>query len=127
MPFHTFSMAAAVVGIVLAGAARAQEPPLPSTYFFPDSNAAMAAALLDPRISNETKRQLAYLIAARCRPVEYRDPKTNLIWLYRPGTPPMLESVPSPNTEARKTRGPEDMDRQSDLARVRFGERTKPQ
>ena len=53
--------AAAVIGIVLAGAADTQELPLPSTYFFPDNSEAMAAALLDPRISNETKQALARL------------------------------------------------------------------
>jgi hypothetical protein len=65
MPLCAFSRAAAIIGVVLAGAASAQEPPLPSTYFFPDSNAAMAVAFLDPNISNETKRELAQLLEAR--------------------------------------------------------------
>lgn len=104
MPLHAFSRAAAVSGVVLAGAATAQEPPLPSTYFFPNSNAAMAAAFLDPHISNETKQELAQLIEARRWPVEYQDPKTKLIWLYRPGMPPMLEGVRLPTTEAKNKR-----------------------
>jgi len=104
MPLHALSRAAAVIGVVLAGAATAQEPPLPSTYFFPNSNAAMAAAFLDPHISNETKRELAQLIEARRWPVEYQDPKTKLIWLYRPGMPPMLEGVRLSNTEAKNKR-----------------------
>ena len=85
----------------LAGAANAQEPPLPSTYFFPNSNKAMAAAFLDPHIGNETKQALAWLVEARRWPVEYQDPKTKLIWLYRPGKPPVLEGVRSSNNEAR--------------------------
>jgi hypothetical protein len=102
MAFYAFLSAAAVIGIVLAGAADAQEPPLPSTYFFPDSSKAMAAALLDPHIGNETKQALARLIEARRWPVEYQDPKTKLIWLYRPGKPPMLEGVRPSNSEARR-------------------------
>jgi hypothetical protein len=95
---------------MFVGAASAQEPPLPSTYFFPGSNAAMAAALLDPHISNETKRELAQLVEARRWPVEYQDPKTKLIWLYRPGMRPTLEGVRLSNTEARKQKvsGPVD-------------------
>jgi hypothetical protein len=104
MPVHAFSRAAALIGVVLAGAATAQEPPLPSTYFFPNSNAAMAAAFLDPHISNETKQELAQLIEARRWPVEYQDPKTKLLWLYRPGMSPTLEGVRLSNTEAKNTR-----------------------
>jgi hypothetical protein len=59
------SRVAAIIGVVLAGAASAQEPPLPSTYLFPDSNAAMAVAFLDPNMSNETKRELSLLLEAR--------------------------------------------------------------
>ena len=106
MSLHAFSRAAAVFGILLARAASAQEPPLPSTYFFPDSNAAMAAAFLDPHISNETKRELVQLIEARRWPVEYQDPKTKSIWLYRPGMPPVLEGGQLPNAKPRKTKGP---------------------
>jgi hypothetical protein len=102
MPLYAFSTAAPVIGIALVGAAGAQEPPLPSTYFFPDSNEAMAAAFLDPHIGNETKQALARLIEGRHWPVEYQDPKTKLIWLYRPGKPPTLEGVRPSNTEARK-------------------------
>jgi len=91
-----------IIGVVLAGAASAQEPALPSTYFFPDSNAAMAVAFLDPNISNETKREPAQLLEARRWPVEYQDPKTKLIWLYRPGMPPMLEGVRLPNADAKE-------------------------
>jgi hypothetical protein len=69
---------------------------------FPDSNAAMAAAFIDPHITNETKRQLAQLIESRHWPVEYQDPKTKLIWLYRPGMPPTLEGVRASNSEAKK-------------------------
>jgi hypothetical protein len=99
MPLYAFWWAVAVIGIFLAGAANAQEPP--STYFFPDSNAAMAA-FIDPHITNETKRQLAQLIESRHWPVEYQDPKTKLIWLYRPGMPPTLEGVRASNSEAKK-------------------------
>jgi hypothetical protein len=107
MRLDTFSRAAAVISIVLAGAASAQErPPLPSTYFFPDSNAAMAAAFLDPHISDETKQELAQLTEARRWPVEYRDPKAKLIWLYRPGMPPMLESPWLWNAETQKRKVP---------------------
>jgi hypothetical protein len=102
MAFYAFLSAAAVIAIVVAGAVGAQEPPLPSTYFFPDSGEAMAAALLDPHISNETKQALARLIEARRWPVEYQDPKTKLIWLYRPGKPPMLEGVRPLNGEATR-------------------------
>ena len=101
MAFYAFSSAAAMVGIVLVGIVDAQEPPLPSTYFFPNSNKAMAAAFLDPHIGNETKQALAWLVEARRWPVEYQDPKTKLIWLYRPGKPPVLEGVRSSNNEAR--------------------------
>jgi hypothetical protein len=101
MPLHARSRAAAVIGIMLASAARAQEPPLPSTYFFPDSNAAMAEAFLDPRISSETKQALALLVESRRWPIEYQDPKTKLIWLYRPGMRPMLEGIRLSNTETR--------------------------
>ena len=110
MPLYAFSRATTVIAIVLAGAASAQEPPLPSKYFFPDSNAAMAAAFLDPHISNETKRALVELIEARRWPVEYQDPKTKMTWVYRPGMPPMLVAAPSSNPEARKTKGPEGVD-----------------
>ena len=102
MAFYAFSSAAAMVGIVLVGIVDAQEPPLPSTYFFPDSSEAMAAALLDPHISNETKQALTRLIEARRWPVEYQDPKTKLIWLYQPGKPPMLEGFRPSNGEARR-------------------------
>ena len=102
MSLCAFSRAAAIIGVVLAGAASAQEPPLPSTYFFPNSNAAMAVAFLDPNISSETKRELAQLLEARRWPVEYQDPKTKLIWLYRRGMPPMLESVRPPNADAKE-------------------------
>jgi hypothetical protein len=110
MPLYAFSRATAVIAVVFAGAAGAQEPPLPSKYFFPDSNAAMAAAFLDPHISNETKRALVELIEARRWPVEYQDPKTKLMWVYRPGMPPTLVAAPSSNPEARKTKGPEGVD-----------------
>jgi hypothetical protein len=121
MPLCAFSRAAAVTSIVFAGAASAQEPPLPSTYFFPDSNAAMAVAFLDPHISNETKRELAQLIEARRWPVEYQDPKTKLIWLYRPGMPAMLEGVRPPNAEAKKQKPPDGGPRaRPGLARVGF-------
>jgi hypothetical protein len=126
MPLCAFSRAASTIGVVLAGAASAQEAPLPSTYFFPDSNAAMAAALLDPHISNETKRELAQLVEARRWPVEYQDPKTKLIWLYRPGTPPMLEGVRLPNAEAKEQKPPDGRARPG-LARVGFRERSEPQ
>jgi hypothetical protein len=116
---YVFSTATAVIGIALAGAASAQEPPLPSKYFFPDSNAAMAAAFLDPHISNETKQALMELIEARRWPVEYQDPKTKLIWVYRPTMPPMLVAVPSSNPEARKTKGPGGEDSGSRPARPR--------
>jgi hypothetical protein len=99
---YGFWRAAPIIGIVLAGAAGAQEPPVPSTYFFPDSNEAMAKTFLDPHISNETKQALTRLIEARHWPVEYQDPKTKLMWLYRPGRPPMLEGVRPSNVEARK-------------------------
>ena len=102
MSLHAFSRAAAIIGIVLARAASAQEPPLPSTYFFPDSNAAMAAAFIDPHVTNETKRQLAQLIESRHWPVEYQDPRTKLIWLYRPGMPPTLAGGRPSNTEGKK-------------------------
>jgi hypothetical protein len=102
MAFYAFLSAAATIGLVLAGSAGAQEPPLPSTYFFPNSNEAMAAALLDPHISNETKQVFTRLIEARRWPIEYQDPKTKLIWLYRPGGPPILESVPPSNAKAGK-------------------------
>jgi hypothetical protein len=129
MPLHACSRAAAFIVIVFASAASAQEPPLPSTHFFPDSNAAMAAAFLDPNISNETKRELAQLLEARRWPVEYQDPKTKLIWLYRPGMPPMLEGGRVPNTEPRKTKGPEEMHGppRLALARIESGEKTKLQ
>ena len=107
MPLCAFSRAASIIGVVLASAASAQEAPLPSTYFFPSSNAAMAAALLDPHISNETKRDLAQLVEARRWPVEYQDPKTKLVWLYRPGMSPMLEGVRSPNDEAKEQKTPD--------------------
>jgi len=124
----TFSRVAAVIGVVLAGAANAQEPPLPSTYFFPDSNAAMAAALLDPHISNETKRELAQLVEARRWPVEYQDPKTKLKWLYRSGMPPMLEGVRPPNAETKEQKPPEVGSRaRPALARIGFRERFEPQ
>jgi hypothetical protein len=110
MALYAFSTAVVVIDIVFASAASAasaQEPPLPSTHFFPDSNAAMAAAFLDPHISNETKHQLAQLIETRRWPVEYQDPKTKLIWLYRPGMSPMLEGVRSSNTEGDKRNAPD--------------------
>src|SRR5215471_17981020 len=78
MPLYVFSRVASIIGVVLAGAANAQEPPWPSTYFFPDSNAAMAAAFIDPHITNETKRQLAQLIESRHWPVEYQDPEDEI-------------------------------------------------
>jgi hypothetical protein len=87
---------------ITSSAANEQEPPLSSTYFFPDSSAAMPAALLDPHISNETKQVLTRLIESRHWPVEYQDPKTKLIWLYRPGKPPMLEGVRPSNGDARR-------------------------
>ena len=122
MPLYAFSRAAAVMSIVLAGAASAQEPPLPSTHFFPDSNTAMAVAFLDPHVSNETKRELAQLIEARRWPVEYQDPKTKLIWLYRPGMPPILEGVRLPIKEQKPPHGgPRD---RPGLARVGFRERS---
>jgi hypothetical protein len=62
----------------------------------------MAVAFLDPNIGNETKRELAQLLEARRWPVEYRDPKTKLIWQYRPGMPPMLEGVRLPNADAKE-------------------------
>jgi hypothetical protein len=128
MPLCAFSRAAAIIGVVLAGAASAQEPPLPSTYFFPDSNAAMAVAFLDPNISNETKRELAQLLEARRWPVEYQDPKTKLIWLYRRGVPPMLEGVRLPNADAKEQKPPDGGPRgRSGLARVGFRERSEPQ
>ena len=102
MPLYAFPRVASIIGVVLAGAANAQGPPLPSTYFFPDSNAAMAAAFIDPHITNETKRQLAQLIESRHWPVEYQDPRTKLIWLYRPGKPPTLEGCRPSNTEGKK-------------------------
>jgi hypothetical protein len=110
MLLYAFSRATAVIAIVLASAASAQEPPLPSKYFFPDSNAAMAATFLDPHISNETKRALVELIEARRWPVEYQDPKTKLIWVYRPGMAPMRPVSPSSNPEAQKPKGPEGVD-----------------
>ena len=88
MPLHAYSRAVAVIGTMLVSAASAQQPPLLSTYFFPDSNAAMAEALLDPHINNETKQALARLVEARRWPVEYQDPKTKLMWFYRPGARP---------------------------------------
>jgi hypothetical protein len=102
MLLYALSSAVAFIGIILASTAGALEPPLSSTYFFPDSSEAMAAALLDPHISNETKQALARLIEARRWPVEYQDPKTKLIWLYRPGKPPMLEGVRPLNGEATR-------------------------
>jgi hypothetical protein len=102
MALYALSSAVAFIGIILASTAGAQEPPLPSTYFFPDSSEAMAAALLDPHISNETKQALTRLIEARRWPVEYQDPKTKLIWLYQPGKPPMLEGIRPSNGEARR-------------------------
>jgi hypothetical protein len=104
---------------MLASAARAQEPPLPSTYFFPDSNAAMAEALLDPRINSETKQALARLVEARRWPIEYQDPKTKLIWLYRPGMRPLLEGVRLSNTETRKQNVPVAVENDSSPARPR--------
>jgi hypothetical protein len=128
MPLYAFWSAAAVIGIVLAGAANAQEPPLPSTYFFPDSNAATSAAFIDPHISNETKRQLAQLIEARRWPVEYQDPKTKLIWLYRPGISPTLEGVRPSNTAAKKQKAPDSSPRaRSALSRVGFRGRSELQ
>ena len=59
MALYAFSRVASIIGVVLAGAANAQEPPLPSTYFFPDSNAAMAAAFIDPHIANESDSSLS--------------------------------------------------------------------
>ena len=126
MPLYAFSMAASIIGVVLASAASAQEAPLPSTYFFPRSNAAMAGALLDPHISNETKRELAQLVEARRWPVEYQDPKTKLIWLYRPDMSPMLEGVRLPNAEAKEQNPPDGRPR-AGLARVEFRERSEPQ
>jgi hypothetical protein len=102
MVLYALSSAVAFIGIILASTAGALEPPLPSTYFFPDSSEAMAAALLDPHISNETKQALTRLIEARRWPVEYQDPKTKLIWLYQPGKPPMLEGFRPSNGEARR-------------------------
>ena len=102
MALYAFPSASVIIGIVLASAASAQEPPLPPTYFFPDSSAAMAAALLDPHISNDMKQALARLVDTRRWPVEYQDPKTKLIWLYRPGKPPILEGVRPLNGEARR-------------------------
>jgi hypothetical protein len=102
MPLHAYSRAAVVIGIMLASAASAQEPPLPSSYFFPDSNTAMAETFLDPHINDETKQALARLVEARRWPVEYQDPKTKLIWLYRPGMRPILEGVRLSNAEAKK-------------------------
>jgi hypothetical protein len=99
---------------------------LPSTYFFPSSNAAMATALLDSHISNETKRELAQLVEARRWPVEYQDPKTKLIWLYRPGMAPMLEGVRLPNAGAKEQKPPDGRPR-AGLARVEFRERSEPQ
>ena len=128
MPLYAFWWAVAVIGIALAGAANAQEPPLPSTFFFPDSNAAMSAAFIDPHISNETKRQLAELIEARRWPVEYQDPKTKLIWLYRPGMSPTLEGVRSSNAEAKKLKAPDSSPRaRPALSRVGFRERPELQ
>jgi hypothetical protein len=66
----------------------------------------MAAAFLDPHISDETKQELAQLTEARRWPVEYRDPKAKLIWLYRPGMPPMLESPWLWNAETQKRKVP---------------------
>jgi hypothetical protein len=120
MSLYAFWWALPVIGIVLAGAANAQEPPLPSTYFFPDSNAAMAAAFIDPHISNETKRQLAQLIEARRWPVEYQDPKTKLIWLYRPSMSPTLEGLRPSNTEAKKQEAPDSPWARPALSQVGF-------
>jgi hypothetical protein len=81
---------------------RGTKAPVAVNALFPDSSKAMAAALLDPHISNETKQALARLIEARRWPVEYQDPKTKLIWLYRPGKPTMLEGVRPLNCEATR-------------------------
>ena len=86
----------------------------------------MSAAFIDPHISNEMKRQLAELIEARRWPVEYQDPKTKLIWLYRPGMSPMLEGVRLPNAEAKEQNPPDGRPR-AGLARVEFRERSEPQ
>jgi hypothetical protein len=68
----------------------------------PRRSVAMAAALLDPHISNETKQVLARLVEARRWLVEYQEPKTKLMSLYRPGKPPMLEGVRPSDVEARR-------------------------
>jgi hypothetical protein len=119
MPLHAYSRAVAVIGTMLVSAASAQQPPLLSTYFFPDSNAAMAEALLDPHINNETKQALARLVEARRWPVEYQDPKTNLLWLYRPGMRPLLEGVRLSNTETREQNVPAAVENDSSPARPR--------
>jgi len=94
--------------------------PVAVNVFFPDSNAAMSAAFIDPHISNETKRQLAELIEARRWPVEYQDPKTKLIWLYRPGMSPTLEGGWPSNTEGKKTKSSDSPRARSALTRVEF-------
>ena len=102
--------------------------PVAVNVFFPYSNAAMSAAFIDPHISNETKRQLAELIEARRWPVEYQDPKTKLIWLYRPGMSPTLEGVRSSNAEAKKLKAPDSSPRaRPALSRVGFRERSELQ
>jgi hypothetical protein len=88
----------------------------------------MAMAFLDPKIGNETKRELAQLLEARRWPVDYQDPRTKLVWLYRPGMPPMREGVRLPNADAKEQKPPDGGLRgRSGLARVGFCERSEPQ
>jgi hypothetical protein len=67
----------------------AQNPPVDQRTIFPNSDAAMARALADPKIPLDVKAQLFALFDARLRPQEIEDQEGNT-WLYRQGQKPVI-------------------------------------